>query len=225
MAFDLSQYETVESRITRFYEQFKNGRIITELIAYSDNAFIVKAFVYRNDTDTNPASTGFAEEKVGSSPVNRTSALENCETSAIGRALANLNFAPKGARPTVEEMTKTNRYEVANGDVPREEWKKTARGEWADVRHASEKQIKFVKNIVADAFKSTGLQDEEKSWNYIGEWLNTHAPIAKAEDLDGKMASIIINDKMNNKPLSKLIEFLQSKISPDHDPWKSPANF
>lgn len=225
MAFDLSQYETVESRISRFYDQHKNGRIITDLIAYSDNAFIVKAFVYRNDTDANPASTGFAEEKVGSSPVNRTSALENCETSAIGRALANLNFAPKGARPTQEEMKKEARYEVANGAVPREEWKKSAQGSWAEVGKATQKQIDFVKTIVADAFKSTGFKDEEKSWNYIGEWLKCSLPIGKAEDLEKDMASKIINDKMSNKEISKLVQFLQTKQSPDHDPWASPANF
>jgi hypothetical protein len=73
----------------------------------------VKAEVWRDQADAGPASTGFAEERVGSGPVNRTSALENCETSAVGRALANLNYAPKGARPSVEEMGKADRYAQA----------------------------------------------------------------------------------------------------------------
>jgi len=51
-------------------------------------------------------SAGYAEETVTSRGVNQTSALENCETSAIGRALANAGYAPKGKRPSREEMTK-----------------------------------------------------------------------------------------------------------------------
>lgn len=229
MAFDLSNYEPVENRIRSFYEKYASGRIITELIAYSDNQFIVKALVYRNDTDSVPASTGFAEERVGSSPVNRTSALENCETSSIGRALANLNFAPKGARASLEEMQKASRYEVANGAVPREDWKNSARGEWADVGKASQKQKNYVAKIVADAFVSTGLQDEARSWNYVGEWLNRsdwaqeNRPINSVDDLDKKEASTIINDKMKNTVITKLVEYLQTKQDPSKDPWAGPA--
>jgi hypothetical protein len=116
MGFDLSNYEPVEKRIDRFYAEYKSGRIVTELVAHSDQMFIVKALAYRDAADDRPASTGFAEERVGSNPVNRQSALENCETSAIGRCLANLNFAPKGARPSLEEMTKTDR--VADAPAP-----------------------------------------------------------------------------------------------------------
>jgi hypothetical protein len=56
-----------------------------------------------------PTVRGFASEIEGSSPVNRTNASENCETSSIGRALANLGFATKGKRPSREEMQKVQR--------------------------------------------------------------------------------------------------------------------
>ena len=58
--------------------------------------------------DAYPWTTGFAEETVSTRGVNSTSALENCETSAIGRALANANYAAKGKRPSREEMAKVN---------------------------------------------------------------------------------------------------------------------
>jgi hypothetical protein len=224
--FDLKNYEPVENRIRSFYEKYESGRIITELIAYSDNQFIVKASVYRNDTDSVPATTGYAEERVGSSPVNRTSALENCETSAIGRALANLNFAPKGARPSKEEMQKTARYEVANGQVPKEAYKESAQGAWADVGQITEKQVSYVQKIIDDASSSSGIKGD-LLWEAIREWLNSSKrtqPITKTEDLTKLEASKIINDKRsgNGQKQSRLVEFLITKLPADYDPWATP---
>lgn len=109
-AYNPNDYEDVDTRLHRFFQKHPNGRIVTDLIHHDDKRFIVKAFVYRDDdADVEPSATGLAEEIVGASPVNRTSALENCETSAIGRALANLGFSPKGQRPSREEMDKATR--------------------------------------------------------------------------------------------------------------------
>jgi hypothetical protein len=223
MAFDLENYETVDTRINKFYEAHSNGRISTDLVAYSDQAFIVKASIFRDALDDKPASTGFAEERVGASQVNRTSALENCETSAIGRALANLNFASK-ARPSLEEMNKVKRYETATGSVPREEWKNTAQGAWAEVGSASEKQLKFVHTILIDSFKSAGFGDRGIDYSLLKDFFKVKIDITKLEDITKKQASIIINDKMTNtNGVTKLVEFLQSKQDPNHDPWASPA--
>jgi hypothetical protein len=226
MAFDLSQYETVHERLDRFWKKYESGRVNTELIAYSDTQYIFKAEIYKDAADEKPLATGFAEERVGSTFVNKTSACENAETSAIGRALANAGFVSSGKqRASVNEMQKSSRYEVANGEIEREKWKDTAQGAWAEVGSASEKQVTFVKKIVKDAFTSTGFQDDEKSWNYIGEWVKSYKPINKAEDLDSKMASMVINDKMKTIGVTKLIQYLQSKQDPKKDPWETPANF
>lgn len=110
--FNLEDYQTVDERIHQFWATFSNGRIGTELLetVRGDNGqpfqYVVKAFIYRNAEDDFPAATGYAEEIVGSSPVNKTSALENAETSAIGRALANLGLSTKGQRPSQTEMAK-----------------------------------------------------------------------------------------------------------------------
>jgi hypothetical protein len=112
----LETYETVDSRIHKFWQAYPNGRIATEM-QYFCNAegrivqWLCKASLFRNIEDEVPAATGWAEEIVGSSPVNRTSAAENCETSAIGRAAANMAFSTKGSRPSDIEMNKAKRVE------------------------------------------------------------------------------------------------------------------
>jgi len=106
--FNLEDYETVEERLAKFWKEHPDGRISTEVIEHTLQRFIVKASVYRTEVDAHPWTTGFAEETVSTRGVNSTSALENCETSAIGRALANANYATKGKRPSREEMAKVN---------------------------------------------------------------------------------------------------------------------
>ena len=104
--FNLADYEPVEVRLEKFIADHKNFRISTELEVVDANRYIVKAYLFKNSTDTVAWATGLAEETVTSRGVNQTSALENCETSAIGRALANAGYAPKGKRASREEMTK-----------------------------------------------------------------------------------------------------------------------
>jgi hypothetical protein len=108
--FSLENYDTVESRIAKFWGDHPQGRIHTDLMFRDDRQYIVKAEVYTDREDDRPAATGWAEEIIGSSPVNKTAALENAETSAVGRALANLNYATK-ARPSQTEMGKAARQE------------------------------------------------------------------------------------------------------------------
>jgi hypothetical protein len=104
--FNLQDYETVEERLVKYWKEHPDGRIDTHIIEASPMRFIVKASIYRTEVDANPWTTGFAEETVSTRGVNSTSALENCETSAIGRALANAGYATKGKRPSREEMAK-----------------------------------------------------------------------------------------------------------------------
>lgn len=115
--FDLSSYEPVEARLARFWTEHPDGRVLTDLIYRDERQYIIRAEAYTDREDVRPAATGYAEEIIGSSPVNKTAALENAETSAIGRCLANLNYAPKGARPSREEMEKAGRV-IGNGQPP-----------------------------------------------------------------------------------------------------------
>ena len=104
--FNLEDYETVEERLTKFWKEHPDGQIHTKLLDHTSTRFIVEASIFRTEADARPWTTGLAEETVQGKGVNATSALENCETSAIGRALANAGYATKGKRASREEMTK-----------------------------------------------------------------------------------------------------------------------
>ena len=104
--FNLADYETVEVRLEKFIKDYPDFRIATELEVVEKGRYIVKAYLYKVATDQVSWTTGYAEETISERGVNSTSALENCETSAIGRALANAGYAAKGKRPSREEMTK-----------------------------------------------------------------------------------------------------------------------
>jgi|694.fasta_scaffold12090_5 hypothetical protein len=107
--FDLSMYETVDQRLEKFWAKYPDGAILTELVAYKDDRFIFKASVYKTYADNVPFATGYAEESVSNRGVNSTSALENSESSAIGRALhtGGISKHSEGKpRPSAEEMAK-----------------------------------------------------------------------------------------------------------------------
>jgi hypothetical protein len=107
--FNPEQYATVAERIELFYERYPQGRINTELVSRADGAITFKAFIYRDPGDGTPAATGWASEREGDSDINTVACLENTETSAVGRALANLGFVASAKRPSREEMEKAFR--------------------------------------------------------------------------------------------------------------------
>lgn len=109
MSFNPADYAEVAERLPLFWKDCPRGRIITEIIVDDGTRIVMKAELYADIGDTVPTTTGFAEEIRGSSMVNKTSAMENTETSAIGRALANYQFQGSKKRASLEEMVKVYR--------------------------------------------------------------------------------------------------------------------
>ncbi|HEY0971562.1 MAG TPA: hypothetical protein VGE02_11400 [Gemmatimonadales bacterium] len=103
------EYALVADRITLFYDRYPEGRIITELVSRGGGEVTFRALVYRSPAEPEPAATGWASEREGDGDVNSVACLENTETSAIGRALANLGFTASTQRPSAEEMAKASR--------------------------------------------------------------------------------------------------------------------
>lgn len=155
MAFDLANYETVEERLARFWTDHPAGRIYTELVVQDGDQVIFKAAVYFDAADPIPRATGYAEELRGSSPVNKTSFIENAESSAIGRALANCGYSKRGARPSRTEMEKVARM---TSEAPSERSEgRSAPGSAASRPggFASPRQLGFIKKLAKDR----GLDD------------------------------------------------------------------
>lgn len=120
MGFDLSTYATVEERLALFWAAHPDGRIATEIVRMDDHAVLFRADVYRHRDDPHPVAIGHAYEEKSDRGVNATSHVENAETSAIGRAMANWIYAA-GKRPSREEMGKVERMGGApapSGDGP-----------------------------------------------------------------------------------------------------------
>lgn len=115
--FNLDDYETVEERLIKFWKDNPDGRIDTRLLDFHSGRYIVQAYIFRTEVDQHPWSSGLAEETVSGRGVNATSALENCETSAIGRALASAGYATKGKRPSREEMSKVAAAESVKATI------------------------------------------------------------------------------------------------------------
>jgi hypothetical protein len=120
MAFDLEAYEPVALRLDRWLKQHPNGIVKTQLLSQPGADICV--FVAELWLDGQCVSTGHAEEVRNSNMINKTSSMEVCETSAIGRALANAGMAGSDMtkRPSREEMSKVERTAAASrGYLPR----------------------------------------------------------------------------------------------------------
>ncbi len=172
----IEDYEPVASRLARFWEKHPEGRVITKLITIEGDRVVVQADIYVDREDDRPIATDFAEEIRGSNNVNKTSHVENACTSAIGRALADCDFASSTdwtKRPSREEMSKVQRM---SGD--------TRITEPSDL--ASEKQQNMIRAVCKSMGKVPpanlqGMTKREAS-QYIDTLKNAPAPQEEPEE-------------------------------------------
>ena len=170
--FNLSEYETVDSRIHQFYESFKDGRIVTEmeLIDMEKGHCIFKAYIYKDSVRTMADSTGYADGFRKDRGVDAQFWINNAETSSIGRALANLGLSAKGKRPSAEEMQQVNAVKAKKPEVEKDYWT-TPFGE----------QDEFIKQVPAPSTMEAAV-------NTVAEILGTAkvVPSCKHGDMEFK---------------------------------------
>jgi hypothetical protein len=172
--FNLDDYETVESRLKKFWTQFPNGRIHTFLLHRDDRSFIVRTELYTNQDDMRPITTGMAEEIIGVGMVNTTSALENAESSSIGRALANFIFSGN-KRPSRQEMEKVERYD------------KEPRKPLQIVRTFTPEQLARLEGILKLISETNDVENLRVVWNQEKDFL------------DIKVAGTTLKDALNKR--------------------------
>ena len=136
--FNLDDYELVEDRLKKYWKDNPEGMISTNVVHITEDGTCVTIKADVTDNNGRLVATGIAQETKGDGFANTTSWVENCETSAIGRALANWKYqGNKKARPSREEMAKVERNSV----TPTTDTKKKAEESVADSSATSEDDI------------------------------------------------------------------------------------
>jgi hypothetical protein len=195
MAFNLEDYETVAERLDRAIKDHPDMRIITDLVHVQRDKdgrpmqYIVKAEIWLGTT---LVSTGYAEEIVGSSHINKTSALENAESSAVGRGLSNFAYQgsnPKSTRPSRNEMEKVER-----------------------VRRAEQEQVKQAKPL--DWGEPTPPEPLDDPF---GNWDPVAALGAEVIETKPKGGSSIPAGEPSTEKQQKLIRAKYAELHPDGD--------
>ena len=114
-------YAEVNQRIKAFRMVYPNGSITTEIVSLVDGVVTMKTTI--KDNEGNVLSTGYAYEKENSTFINKTSFIENCETSAVGRALGMCGFGIDTSVASAEEVQNAIENQKPNNNQPKEETK------------------------------------------------------------------------------------------------------
>lgn len=101
------KYVLVSDRVLAFNEMYKNGSIVTELISPVDSERVVVKATVTPDVSVNRSFTGYSQAVIGQGMVNTTAALENAETSAVGRALGMMGIGVLDSIASADEMNKS----------------------------------------------------------------------------------------------------------------------
>ena len=153
------EYAEVNQRIKAFRMVYPEGKIMTSLISCSDGVCVFKASVYGDDNT--PLGTGHAYEKESSSFINKTSYIENCETSAVGRALGMCGFGIDTSVCSAEELTNA----INNQKSPQWEAKKDE-----VLKAANQKNITYedlMKRAKVDSIEQLSIDRLDKCLAYI----------------------------------------------------------
>lgn len=117
--FNLADYQTVQDRIEIFWRLYPEGRIFNDIVLTNEKEVIIKCSVWKDRMAQLPDATDFAQEPITEKGINSVSAVENCATSATGRALSLLGgeLSPSKKRASASEMSKRGRVLLAQAQT------------------------------------------------------------------------------------------------------------
>jgi len=184
-------YKTVAERLNEFHADHKENRsIITEIIQFKDGIVIVKAVVKLGED----VFCGHAYEDIGSTPINKTSALENCETSAIGRALASSGYAGSEFCSADELVTALNKQNTPSKakkeDLSGRAWRdepigfKSGKNQGKTYREVDEETLVWIINdCKVDAWKQKAVAEMQLRENPDNDKKTESVTKQEADDL------------------------------------------
>lgn len=177
------EYKTVAERVTEAHKKHKdNIEIQTELISWEDGIVIMKATVIIHTKDKTLTYIDYAYEKEGSSMINKTSILECCATSCIGRALSAAGFGGEG-------LEYASADEVANAIKNQDDdysMKTTPKNGFTP---ASPKQAKLIERLI----KSHVIKEDER--NKTTAWLKKSPTSKEAHGTIDRLQKLIADRK------------------------------
>ena len=207
--FNLDNYETVEDRLKVFWKENPKARIHTEIVHMTEDGtcVTVRAEIYKMEVDARPVTTGLAQETKGQGGfANKDAWVENCETSAIGRALANWNYqGSKAPRPSREEMSKVgnneDKVQVTKVDMRKKEnqmskEQKDLIKEIADDVVSTPKKSKTVAQqlkVVMTGIESNPEKRVEYQREAYQQAVSEHKVPEEVEDWDNEQMSTFLN--------------------------------
>ena len=118
-------YIPVNERIKAFRQIYPRGQILTEIIGLQDGICTMKCSVY--DDEGKLLATGHGQEKEGSTFINKTSYIENCETSCIGRALGSMGIGLDCGFASYEEVANAKMNQDDKDTISKDEWESLKR--------------------------------------------------------------------------------------------------
>lgn len=161
---ETKKYAEVHERVKAFRKVYPTGGLPTELIKFDDDVCIFKCSVY--DEENNLLATGMASEKLtGNSKkdyINLTSMLENCETSAVGRALGFAGFGISGGIASAEEVKRAESKRDPLEDMPIQEGQK----QWLKENLTEEEIKRAITNLGHKKLSELNFAEAEKLRNF-----------------------------------------------------------
>ena len=180
--FNLDDYELVEDRLKKYWKDNPEGMISTNVVHITEDGTCVTIKADVTDNNGRLVATGIAQETKGDGFANTTSWVENCETSAIGRALANWKYqGSKKARPSKEEMSKVSKEPPTKKAEPQKTGQSPSKITEVALKDLVFSQCGEDKNFAKQAYDVTmkrvtlasGITDDVTTWSdeIINEFL------------------------------------------------------